>query len=273
MANNRVLNFSAGPCILPDEVVAQAQREFMSWNGCGTSVMEMSHRNAHFDSIQKKCRSDLKKLMDIPSEFEVLFFQGGASQQFSAMCHNLMGQGASQTANFLTTGIWSQLCINECKRLCDANEVATTKVHNFNNLDDVKDWKIKQDATFFAFCDNETVHGFEWAESSFPFHVIPKGQFVCCDMSSNFASRKVDWSKYDMVYLGAQKNIGPSGLTVVIVRHALMDRQPRADIICTSNWALARKAPNMYHNTPCNFAIYMAGLNIAHMIKEGGIEV
>jgi phosphoserine aminotransferase len=102
--------------------------------------------------------------------------------------------------------------------------------------------------------------------------VIPKGQLVCCDMSSNFASRRVNWSQYDVVYLGAQKNVGPSGLTIVIARHSVIDRKPRSDIICTSNWSLARKAPNQYHNTPCNYAIYVAGLNIAYMIEEGGID-
>ncbi len=175
-----------------------------------------------------------------------------------------------QSANFLVTGLWSQLCIKEAAGLCEANEVTNTKKHNFTNIDPTSEWKVRKDATFFAYCDNETVHGFEW--NNFPQHMIPKGQLVCCDMSSNFASRRVDWSKYDVVYLGAQKNIGPSGLTIVIARHSVIDRKPRGDIICTNNWQLARASPNMYHNTPCNYAIYVAGLNIAHMLAEGGID-
>jgi phosphoserine aminotransferase len=172
-----------------------------NWHGTGLSVMEMSHRAAPFNSIQKKLRDDLRILMEIPEEFEILFFQGGASQQFSAMCHNLLGEGSVQAANFLTTGLWSQLCINEATGLCAANEVSNTKKHNFVDLDPTSEWKIRKDATFFAYCDNETVHGFEW--NNFPREVIPKGQLVCCDMSSNFASRRVNWPQYDVVYLGA----------------------------------------------------------------------
>jgi phosphoserine aminotransferase len=126
--------------------------------------------------------------------------------------------------------------------MCEANEITTTKKNNYTNVDPTSEWKIRQDATFFHYCDNETVHGFEW--NNFPQHVIPKGQFVCCDMISNFASRPVDWSKFDVVYLGAQKNVGPSGLTIVIARHSVIDRKPRSDIICTSNWGLFRGAPN-----------------------------
>lgn len=153
--------------------------------------------------------------------------------------------------------------------MCEANEVANNKKHGFNDIDDVEKWNIRKDATFFHFCDNETVHGFEW--NDFPWHVIPKGMLVVADMSSNFCTRAVDWPKYDVVYLGAQKNVGPSGVTFVIVKKTVLAKKPRSDIIYTSNWGLFNSAPNGYFNTPATWPIYMSGLNIAHMIKNGGI--
>lgn len=154
--------------------------------------------------------------------------------------------------------------------MCEVNEVSNNKKHGFNDIDDVSKWNIRKDATFFHFCDNETVHGFEW--NDFPWHVIPKGMIVVADMSSNFATRPVDWTKFDVVYLGAQKNIGPSGVCFVIVRKDLLKRKPRDDIIYTSNWSLFNSSPNGYFNTPSTYPIYMAGLNIKHMIKMGGIK-
>jgi phosphoserine aminotransferase len=148
--------------------------------------------------------------------------------------------------------------------------VASNKEIKYSSIAPADEWKIKQDATFFHFCQNETIQGFEFKE--FPFDKIPEGQLTVCDMSSNFASRKVEWEKFDVVYVGAQKNVGPSGLTIVILKNEILQREPRKDIPLVSNWSLFSKAANMFENTPCCWAVYMAGLNIAYMLEQGGLD-
>ena len=182
----------------------------------------------------------------------------------------MLGDAAEPSANYLTTGTWSESAVKEAKKYCNAHEVANNVKDKYAFIKPAEEWNIKPDATYFHFCDNETIQGFEFTD--FPFHVIPEKQLVVCDMSSNFCSKKINWSKYDVVYAGAQKNVGPAGVCIVIVKNEVLKRTARKDIPLTSDWALFSKAANTFHNTPCCWSIYMCGLNIAHMIEEGGIE-
>ena len=178
--------------------------------------MEMSHRSKVFTTIAEKARSDLKTLLAVPDNFTIFMFQGGASLQFAAINYNLLSDGEQQTANYLTTGTWSAGAIKEAKKYCNANEVASNIPNGYKTLASSDEWNIAQDAKFFHFCDNETIQGFEF--NNFPFDKIPEGQVLVSDMSSNFCTREIDWSKYGVVYAGAQKNVGPAGVTFVIVR-------------------------------------------------------
>lgn len=231
--------------------------------------MEMSHRSKDFAKIAETTRSDLRTLMSVPETHEIMFFQGGASQQFSAICQNFLGEGVVQAANYVTTGTWSEGAVKEAKKFCDAQEVTNNKATKYSTVAPHAEWNVKQEATFFHFCQNETIQGFEFHE--FPWAAIPAGQKVVCDMSSNFASREVDWEKFDIVYVGAQKNIGPAGLTIVILKKDVLSLEPRKDIVATSNYSLFSKAANMFQNTPSCWAIYMAGLNIKYMLEQGGL--
>jgi len=182
----------------------------------------------------------------------------------------LLGDNEKPSANYLTTGTWSESAIKEAKKYCAATEVASNVKDKYAFIAPAEEWKFNKDATFFHYCDNETIQGFEF--TNFPFHVIPEGQLVVCDMSSNFCSKKIDWSKYDVVYAGAQKNVGPAGVCIVILKNEILKRTAKKDIPLTSDWALFSKAANTFHNTPCCWSIYMCGLNIAHMIEIGGLD-
>jgi len=230
------------------------------------SVMEMSHRSKSFTTISEKAKTDLKQLLAIPDDFTIFFFQGGASLQFSAICYNLLEDGEMQTANYLTTGTWSQGAIKEAKKYCNPNEVASNTANGYTTLSD--DWNVDANAKYFHYCDNETIQGFEF--SDFPFDKVPAGQTLVCDMSSNFCTRPIDWSKHGVVYAGAQKNVGPAGITIVIVRNDLIAGH-RKDTPMLCDWELFSKAANTFQNTPSCWPIYMCGLNIAYMLEQGGI--
>jgi phosphoserine aminotransferase len=262
-------NFSAGPCVLPQEVLKKAQEELLDWNGTGVSVMEMSHRGKSFVSIAEKAKEDLRKLLDIPDNFTIFFFQGGASLQFSAVAMNLFGDEEGPKANYLTTGTWTQGAIGEAKKYGNINEVANNKELKYTTLAEPADWKIEADAKYFHYCDNETIQGFEFNE--FPHEKVPEGQVLVCDMSSNFCSKKIDWSKYGVVYAGAQKNVGPAGICITVVRNDLIGKE-RKDTPMLCNWGVFSKAANTFHNTPACWPIYVCGLNIAHMLEKGGIQ-
>ena len=168
----------------------------------------------------------------------------------------------------MTTGSWSESAINEAKKFCTTNEVATNIPNKYAFISESRDWKIEHDASYFHFCDNETIQGFEFHD--FPFEAVPEGQIITCDMSSNFCSRSIDWSKYGVVYAGAQKNVGPAGVCISIIRRDLIGKFKNATpLLC--DWDLFNKAANTFHNTPCCWSIYMCGLNIEHMIAKGGI--
>jgi len=263
-----VYNFSAGPCCLPRPVLEQAQADLVDYKGTGMSVMEMSHRSKSFTTIAEKCRSDLKELLSIPDNYTTFMFQGGASLQFAAVCYNLLEDGEKQSANYLTTGTWSQGAIKEAKKYCNPNEVANNTASGYTTVAEPADWNVAEGAKFFHYCDNETIQGFEFA--TFPFDKVPEGQHLVCDMSSNFCTKPIEWEKYGVVYAGAQKNVGPAGITFVIVRNDLIAGH-RADTPLLCDWETFSKAANTFHNTPSCWPIYMCGLNVAYMLEQGGL--
>jgi|Transcript_6311 phosphoserine aminotransferase len=268
-APKTVYNFSAGPCCLPKEVLREAQADLVDYKGTGVSVMEMSHRSKTFTGIADKAREDVRRLLSVPDNFTIFMFQGGASLQFAAICYNLLEDGERQSANYLTTGTWSQGAIDEARKYCNPNEVANNKPSGYTTIAEPADWNIDASAKFFHYCDNETIQGFEFGDG-FPFDRVPEGQTLVCDMSSNFLSREVDWSKYGVVYAGAQKNVGPAGATIVIVRNDLIAGH-RSDTPLLCDWETFSKAANTFHNTPACFPIYVCGLNLAYMIEQGGV--
>ncbi|MBD3610528.1 MAG: 3-phosphoserine/phosphohydroxythreonine transaminase, partial [Gammaproteobacteria bacterium] len=212
---SRVFNFSAGPAMLPETVLKQAQAEMLDWNGTGMSVMEMSHRSKEYVSIAEQAEADLREIMAIPANYKVLFLQGGASSQFAMVPMNLLG--GKTRADYINTGDWSKKAIAEGKRYCEVNIAATTEESNFSTAPQQADLNLSADAAYVHYTPNETIRGVE-----FPY--IPETDDIplVADMSSTILSRAVDVSRFGLIYAGAQKNIGPSGLTVVIVRDDLL---------------------------------------------------
>ncbi|RLA05576.1 MAG: 3-phosphoserine/phosphohydroxythreonine transaminase, partial [Gammaproteobacteria bacterium] len=208
---SRVFNFSAGPAMLPEAVLQRAQQEFLDWNDSGMNVMEMSHRGKEFLSIANQAEADLREVMAIPDNYKVLFLQGGASAQFSAIPMNLLC--GKSTADYFNTGQWSKKAIAEAKRYCDVNIVASSENDNFTTVPDKASWNLNPDAAYVHYTPNETIGGVE-------FDSIPDTGDVplVADLSSTILSRPIDVSRFGLIYAGAQKNIGPAGLTLVIVR-------------------------------------------------------
>ena len=264
-SSHTVYNFSAGPCILPKEVLKQSQEELMSWHGCGVSVMEMSHRSKEFMAILDQAEKDLREFLSIPKNYQVFFFQGGASMQFSAIVYNLL-RGKTKL-NYLTTGAWSEAAIKEAKKLAEVVEAWPDSGSNYNTIPDFSTWVLDKEAAYFHYCDNETIHGVEF--NDFPFDKF-EGLDLVCDMSSNIGTRPIPWEKYAVVYAGAQKNLGPAGVTVVVVREDLLGHQ-RKDTPILFDWKAFAGAPSKQHNTPACWPIYVTGLNLAHM-KAKGLE-
>ncbi len=259
----RKYNFSAGPAMLPQEVLEQTQAEMLDWNGSGMSVMEMSHRGKEYMSIAAEAEADLREVMAIPDNYKVLFLQGGASSQFAAIPLNLLR--GNDSADYVNTGAWSKKAIAEANRYCSVNVVSSTEDANFTTVRPYESWDINPDAAYLHYVANETIGGVE-------FSFIPEsGETpLVADMSSNILSRPVDVSKYGMIYAGAQKNIGPAGLTIAIIRDDLignaMDVTP-----AMMNYETLAKADSMY-NTPPTYAWYLAGLVFKWIKKQGGLE-
>lgn len=259
-----IYNFSAGPAMLPKSVLEQAQAEILDWHGSGMSVMEMSHRGKEFMSIATQAEADLREVMGVPDNYKVLFLQGGASSQFAAIPMNLMA-GKTGKADYLNTGAWSKKAIAEAKRYGEVNVVATAEDTNFSSIPAFESWSLNPDADYFHYCPNETIGGVE-------FHWTPEvgGVPMVADMSSTILSRPVDVSKYGLIYAGAQKNIGPAGLTIVIVREDLigetLDRTPSM-----MNYATMANAGSMY-NTPPTYSWYLAGLVFQWIKEKGGLS-
>ncbi len=259
---SRVYNFSAGPAMLPQAVIEQARDEMLDWQGSGMSVMEMSHRGKEFMSIASQAEADLRELMAIPDNYKVLFLQGGASSQFAMVPMNLLR--GKKGADYINTGDWSKKAIAEGKRYCSVNVAADTSEGNFTSCPAQSDLKLSADAAYVHYTPNETIRGVE-----FPY--IPETGDVplVADMSSTILSRPVDVSRFGVIYAGAQKNIGPAGLTVVIVRDDLMGEVIDATPTMF-NYQVQSEGESMY-NTPPTYAWYLSGLVFAHVKQLGGL--
>ena len=258
----QIFNFSAGPAVLPKEVLAQARDEMMDWHDSGMSVMEMSHRGKEFMSIAAEAEADLRELMNIPSNYKVLFLQGGAHSQFSMVPMNLLRGKTS--ADYLDTGIWSKKAIDEAARYCDVNIVASSKDKNYTYAPVQDTWKLNKDAAYVHFTSNETIGGVEmfWTPKTGDVPLV-------CDMSSHILSRPIDVSQYGIIYAGAQKNIGPAGLTIVIVRDDLIGTTI-AGTPTMFDYKVHADNDSMY-NTPATYGIYMAGLVFKWLKAKGGL--
>jgi len=259
----RKFNFSAGPAMLPTAVIKRAQKEMLDWNGSGMSVMEMSHRGKEYMSIAAKAEADLRDVMAIPDNYKVLFLQGGASSQFAAIPLNLLGDKAS--ADYINTGMWSKKAIAEAKRYCTVNIAADTSEGGFTTVPAQGALKLNPDAAYVHYTPNETIGGVE-------FDYIPETGDVplVADLSSTILSRPIDVSKFGMIYAGAQKNVGPAGLCIVIIREDLLGKA--AAITPTMfNYATHAENDSMY-NTPATYSWYMAGLVFEWIKEQGGLE-
>ena len=258
----RVFNFSAGPAVLPESVLQQAAAEMLDWHGSGMSVMEMSHRGKEFIAIAAKAEADLRTLLAIPANYKVLFLQGGAIGENAIVPMNLLGGHSS--IDFVNTGEWSKKSIKEAKKYAKVNIAASAEDRNFTYVPPQSAWKLDPNAAYVHCCTNETIGGveYQWTPDT---GAVP----LVADMSSHILSRPVDVARYGVIYGGAQKNIGPAGLTIVIVRDDLLDR---ALPITPSafHWKEQSEADSML-NTPPTYAIYVAGLVFEWLLKKGGL--
>lgn len=258
----RKFNFSAGPAMLPTAVIERAQQEMLEWNGSGMSVMEMSHRGKEYMSIASKAEADLREVMAIPDNYKVLFLQGGASAQFAMIPLNLMGDKTS--ADYINTGMWSKKAIAEAKRFIDVNIAADTSAGGFTAVPTQAELKLNPDAAYVHYTPNETIGGVE-------FDYIPEtnGVPLIADMSSTILSRPIDVSKFAMIYAGAQKNIGPAGLAIVIIRDDLLGKASE-QTPAMFNYTTHAENDSMY-NTPATYSWYMAGLVFEWIQEKGGL--
>lgn len=259
----RKFNFCAGPAALPEPVLAQAQQELLDWQGLGCSVMEVSHRSPEFVAVAERAEQDLRDLMGIPDNYKVLFLQGGATGQFSAIPWNLFG-GDSKQADYIHTGQWAAKAIKEARRYGDVNVVASSEDRNFSYAPAADAWQESGNAAYFHYTPNETIGGVE-----FPYIPEVKSPLVA-DMSSTILSQPIEVSKFGFIYAGAQKNIGPSGIAVGIVREDLLDRA-LPDIPRSLSWKIAAEGQSM-DNTPPTFAWYLSGLVFQWLKAQGGVE-
>lgn len=260
---SRVYNFSAGPAMLPEAVLQKASDEMTQWQDQGMSVMEMSHRGKAFMSIAQKAEQHLRELMAIPENYKVLFLQGGASLQFAMIPMNLLGN--KKTADYINSGMWSKKAIAEAKRFCAVNIAASSEDSGFTTIPDFAQWKLNPDTAYVHYTPNETIGGVE-------FDYIPdtKGVPLIADMSSTILSRPIDVSKFAMIYAGAQKNIGPAGLTVVIIREDLI-QDVDSSVPAMLSYKTHADADSMY-NTPPTYSWYLAGLVFEWLLDNGGLS-
>jgi phosphoserine aminotransferase len=258
----RIWNFSAGPAALPEEVLRQAQEEMLDWQGAGCSVMEMSHRGKEFMSILAQAEADLRELMGIPEQYKVLFLQGGATQQFAQIPMNLL---AGRSADYIVTGSWSKKAVKEAQRIGNVRVAATTEESGFTRLPTAEEIKLDPFAAYLHVCTNETIHGVEIPAE----RIADTGVPLVADMSSHILSRPVNVEKFGLIYAGAQKNIGPSGVTLVIVHRDLLGMAP-LNIPTVMDYAVMAENGSML-NTPPTFGIYIAGLVFQWLKKQGGL--
>ncbi len=259
----RVYNFSAGPAVLPEEVLKEAAEEMLDYRGCGMSVMEMSHRSSYFDQIIKEAEADFRTLVGVPETYKVLFLQGGASQQFSAVPMNLM---KNKVADYIVTGNWAKKAAEEAARYGKVNIVASSKDKNFSYIPDCSDLPISEDADYVYICENNTIYGTE-------YKTLPntKGKDLVADVSSNFLSRPIDISKYAVLYGGVQKNVGPAGLVIDVIREDLITDDVLEGTPTMLKWKTQADKDSLY-NTPNCYAIYICGKVFKWLLKNGGLE-
>ena len=260
---SRVYNFSAGPAVLPEEVLKEVADEMMDYNGTGMSVMEMSHRSAAFQEIIDTAEKDLRELMNIPDNYKVLFLQGGASQQFAMIPMNLM---KNKVADYIVTGQWAKKAYQEAQKYGKANKIASSEDKTFSYIPDCSDLPISPDADYVYICENNTIYGTK-------FKKLPntKGKTLVADVSSCFLSEPVDVSKYGIIYGGVQKNIGPAGMVIVIIREDLITE----DVLPGTPTMLRYKTyadNDSLYNTPPTYTIYMCGKVFKWLKKMGGLS-
>ena len=259
-----VYNFSAGPAVLPRPVLEQVQAELCDWHQSGMSVMEMSHRGPQFAEILQQAEADLRQLLAIPSNYRVLFMQGGALSQFAMLPMNLLPEGGC--ADYVNTGSWSTAALREGRRVGTLHEVASSQADRFTSIPPQAHWQCHADAAYLHYVSNETIGGVEFHRVPATLPNVP----LVADMSSNLLSRPVDVSAFGVIYAGAQKNIGPAGVTLVIVRDDLLGRA-RPNTPSTWNYQVQAEHQSMI-NTPPTFAIYVAGLVFKWLLREGGLS-
>ena len=260
---NRVYNFSAGPAVLPEEVLKEAAEEMLNYNGSGMSVMEMSHRSKVFDEIIQTAEADLRDLLKIPDNYKVLFLQGGASQQFAMIPMNLM---KNRVADYIVTGQWAKKAWQEAQKYGTANKIASSEDKTFSYIPDCSDLPISPDADYVYICENNTIYGTK-------YKTLPntKGKILVSDVSSCFLSEPMDIEKYGIVYGGVQKNVGPAGLVIVIIREDLITE----DVLPGTPTMLTYKThadANSLYNTPNCYGIYICGKVFKWLKKQGGLE-
>ena len=260
---HRVFNFSAGPAVLPVSVLEEAQRDLVSLPGVGMSILEVSHRSKTFEEILARTEADLRALGNIPATHKVLFLQGGASLQFSMVPMNLLTAGA--TADYIITGGWAQKALKEAQRVGKVNVAATTESDNFSRIPRQDELTLTPDAAYVHFTSNNTLFGTQW-QGEPAVGRVP----LVCDTSSDMLSRPLDFSKYALVYAGAQKNLGPSGVTLVIIREDLLARSAKS-LPTMLNYAVHVENGSMY-NTPNTFGIYLMGLVVKWALAQGGLS-
>lgn len=259
---SQIYNFSAGPAVLPRDVLLKAREEMLDWHGSGMSVMEMSHRGKEFMQIAHEAETDLRDLLAIPSNYKVLFLQGGAHTQFSMIPLNLLRD--KNTADYVSTGIWSEKAIAEAGKFCEVNVAASSKDKNFTYAPLLSEWKLNSDAAYVHYTSNETIGGVEvfWTPETGNVPLV-------ADMSSHILSRPIDVSRYGLIYAGAQKNIGPAGLTIVIVRDDLIGHvKPGTPTML--DYKIHADNDSLY-NTPPTYGIYIAGLVFKWLKERGGL--
>ena len=259
----RVYNFSAGPAVLPEEVLKEAAEEMLDYRGCGMGVMEMSHRSAMFDTIIHEAEQDLRDLMNIPDNYKVLFLQGGASQQFAMIPMNLM---QNRVADYIVTGQWAKKAYQEAQKYGKANKIASSEDKTFSYIPDCSDLPISDDADYVYICENNTIYGTK-------YHQLPntKGKILVSDVSSCFLSEPVDVTKYGLLYGGVQKNIGPAGMVIVIIREDLIREGVLPGTPTMLTYKTHADAGSLY-NTPNSYCIYICGKVFKWLKKRGGLS-
>lgn len=261
---SRVYNFSAGPAVLPEEVLKEAAAEMLDYNGTGMSVMEMSHRSKAFEEIIQTAEKDLRELMNIPDNYKVLFLQGGASQQFAMIPMNFMKNGV---ADYIITGQWAKKAWQEAQKYGKANAVASSADKTFSYIPDCSDLPIDDDADYVYICENNTIYGTKFKE-------LPntKGKTLIADVSSCFLSEPIDVTKYGVIYGGVQKNVGPAGVVIAIIREDLIPETPYVENTPTMLQYKTQADNNSLYNTPPCYGIYICGKVFKWIKKMGGLE-